>query len=46
MAKKYDATHLVNSKETPDLKASLKGITDGEGVDGAIDTPSTQSLPS
>lgn len=38
MAKKYGATHLINSKDIPDLKAALKEATDGKGVDGAIDT--------
>ena len=37
-AKKYGATDVINSKDTPDLKAALKNITDGKGVDGAIDT--------
>jgi aryl-alcohol dehydrogenase len=38
LAKKYGATHIINSKVTPDLKAALKSVTDGNGVDGAIDT--------
>lgn len=38
LAKKYGATDIVNSKEHPDLKAALMAITDGKGVDGAIDT--------
>lgn len=38
LAKKYGATHVVNSKETPDLRSALGAITDGKGVDGAIDT--------
>jgi aryl-alcohol dehydrogenase len=38
MAKKYGATHFINSKETPDLKSALLEITGGEGVDGSIDT--------
>jgi aryl-alcohol dehydrogenase len=38
LAKKYGATHVINSKETPDLKAALKSVTNGKGVDGAIDT--------
>jgi aryl-alcohol dehydrogenase len=38
LAKKYGATHVVNSKESPDLKAALMALTDGKGVDGAIDT--------
>lgn len=38
LAQKYGATHIINSKEKPDLKAALKFVTDGKGVDGAIDT--------
>ena len=37
-AKSRGATHTVNSKETPDLKAELLKITDGAGVEAAIDT--------
>ncbi|RDL41438.1 uncharacterized protein BP5553_01417 [Venustampulla echinocandica] len=38
LAKKYGATDVVNSKDHPDLKATLMAITEGKGVDGAIDT--------
>ena len=38
LAKKYGATHVVNSKETLDLRSELRKITNGKGVDGAIDT--------
>lgn len=38
LAKKYGATHVINGKEKPDLAQALKDLTDGEGVDGAIDT--------
>jgi aryl-alcohol dehydrogenase len=38
MAKRYGATHVVNSREKPDLRAALMAITDNEGVDGSIDT--------
>lgn len=38
MAKKYGATHTVNSREVSDLKDALLELTDGKGVDGAIDT--------
>ena len=37
-AKSRGATHTINSKETPDLKAELMKITDGVGVEAAIDT--------
>lgn len=37
MAKKYGATHVINSAETKDLKAALMELTGGEGVNGAID---------
>ena len=37
-AKSRGATHAINSKETPDLKAELMKITDGVGVEAAIDT--------
>lgn len=36
MAKKYGATHVINSKEQ-DLKTALLKITNGEGVSGSID---------
>lgn len=38
MARSFGATHGVSSKEQPDLKKVLKDITQGRGVDGAIDT--------
>ncbi|KAK4942298.1 hypothetical protein LTR10_017905 [Elasticomyces elasticus] len=38
MARTFGATHGVNSKEQPELKKVLMEITDGRGVDGAIDT--------
>ena len=38
LAMKYGATHVVNSKSTPDLRSRLGEITDGQGIDGAIDT--------
>ena len=38
LAKKYGATDVVNSKNQPDLKAALMELTNGEGIDGAIDT--------
>ena len=37
-AKSRGATHTINTKETPDLKAELMKITDGTGVEAAIDT--------
>ena len=37
MAKKYGATHVINSTEVKDLKAALLELTDGEGVNGSID---------
>ncbi|OBT72135.1 hypothetical protein VF21_08770 [Pseudogymnoascus sp. 05NY08] len=37
MARKYGATHVINSAEVKDLKAALLEITDGEGVSGSID---------
>ncbi|KAH8819780.1 aryl-alcohol dehydrogenase [Xylogone sp. PMI_703] len=37
LAKKYGATDVVNSRETTDLAKALRDLTDGEGVDGAID---------
>lgn len=39
MAKKYGATHVLNSKTVAggDLKAALMEITDGEGVTASID---------
>jgi Zn-dependent alcohol dehydrogenase len=36
LAKKYGATHTINSAEV-DLKQALLDITDGEGVTGSID---------
>lgn len=38
MARGFGATHGVNSKVRPDLMKVLMDITDGQGVDGAIDT--------
>lgn len=37
MARKYGATHVINSAEVKDLKAALLELTDGEGVSGSID---------
>ncbi|KAK6366204.1 uncharacterized protein PV06_00680 [Exophiala oligosperma] len=38
MARAYGATHGVNSKIRPDLMKVLMDITNGRGVDGALDT--------
>ena len=38
LARKYGATVTINSREVTDLKAALLEATDGEGVDGSIDT--------
>lgn len=38
LAKSFGATHIVNSRESPDLKDALMKITENQGVDGAIDT--------
>jgi aryl-alcohol dehydrogenase len=38
LAKSLGATHTINSKETPDLKAEIMKATDGAGVEAAIDT--------
>jgi len=38
LAKKYGATDVINSRENPDLKVAIFGLTDGRGADGAIDT--------
>lgn len=37
MARKYGATHTVDSSKVKDLKAELLRITDGDGVTGSID---------
>jgi aryl-alcohol dehydrogenase len=37
-AKVLGATNLIDSWRTPDLRKALMGITNNEGVDGAIDT--------
>lgn len=37
LAKKFGATDIINSRETPDLKAAILAVTDGKGADGAID---------
>lgn len=37
LAKKYGATHVINSAEVKDLKQALLDLTDGEGISGAID---------
>lgn len=38
LARKYGATHGINSKVNPDLFQSLMDISKGEGIDGSIDT--------
>ncbi|CZT44601.1 related to zinc-containing long-chain alcohol dehydrogenase [Rhynchosporium secalis] len=38
LAKKYGATHVINSRELNDLKTALLESTDGRGIDGSIDT--------
>lgn len=38
IARSFGATHGVNSKVRPDLMKVLMDITNGRGVDGAIDT--------
>ncbi|KAI1618149.1 aryl-alcohol dehydrogenase [Exophiala viscosa] len=38
MARSFGATHTINSKDQPDLKRALMDITNGRGIDGAIDT--------
>ena len=38
LARSFGATHGVNSKHRPELMKVLMDITDGRGVDGAIDT--------
>ncbi|KIW66781.1 hypothetical protein PV04_06076 [Phialophora macrospora] len=38
LARSFGATHGVNSKVRPELMKVLMDITDGRGVDGAIDT--------
>jgi len=37
LALKYGATHTVNPAKQSDLKAALLALTDGLGIDGAID---------
>jgi aryl-alcohol dehydrogenase len=37
LAKKYGATHIINSAEVKDLRQALLDLTDGEGISGAID---------
>jgi aryl-alcohol dehydrogenase len=38
MARKYGATHMINSRNEKDLKVALRSVTSGKGIDGAIDT--------
>jgi aryl-alcohol dehydrogenase len=38
LARKYGATHGVNSKLRPELMKILLEITQGQGIDGAVDT--------
>lgn len=38
LAKKFGATIVINSRQVSDLKAALLEATDGNGVDGSIDT--------
>jgi aryl-alcohol dehydrogenase len=37
LAKKYGATHVINSAEVKDLKQSLLELTEQEGISAAID---------
>ena len=38
LAKKYGATHVINSKPIPSLTTALRDLTNGSGIDGSIDT--------
>jgi aryl-alcohol dehydrogenase len=38
LARKYGATHGINTAHTPDLMGALMHVTKGRGVDGTIDT--------
>jgi aryl-alcohol dehydrogenase len=38
LAKELGATHTVNRRETPDVNAEIRKLTDGLGVDYAVDT--------
>lgn len=37
LAKHFGATHIIDSSKNQDLKAAIIELTEGEGVDGAID---------
>jgi aryl-alcohol dehydrogenase len=38
VAKRFGASILINSREVNDVKAALLEATDGNGIDGSIDT--------
>jgi aryl-alcohol dehydrogenase len=38
LATKYGATHVIDSKSVPSLITALRDLTNGAGIDGAIDT--------
>jgi S-(hydroxymethyl)glutathione dehydrogenase/alcohol dehydrogenase len=44
MAKKFGATHTINSANVPDLKAAILEITGKDGADKVIETTGVKSL--
>ena len=43
MAKTYGATDAINSRETEDIPARIRELTDGKGADYALDTTAVES---
>ena len=44
IARKLGATHLVNYSKTPDWAAKVLEVTDGKGVDIALDVVGAQAI--
>lgn len=44
MAKRFGATHLINSAETPDLARGIHDITGADGADKVIETTGVKEL--
>jgi len=44
LAKELGATHVINGKETPDITARVKELTNGRGLDFTFETTAIESL--
>ena len=43
IAQEYGATHVINSKENPDVAEAIKALTDGKGANYALDTTGVEA---